>query len=75
MSKNSEKEKEYDIKFNLSNTDSATDCTGLIQVAPLAADQLDSYNGIYNYGAPNIFGVEIFSDENKFGTENEENDY
>ena len=46
--------KEIEGKFNLGNTCSSGDCTGLIQVEPITDAELESYYEIYNFGPPDI---------------------
>ena len=55
--------KEADTKKNqriidsydyLANAASTQDCTGLIPSAPLNEDELDAYNEIYKYQAPQV---------------------
>ena len=54
MSKKTKREKEYDMKFDLSNACSATDCTGLIQSGPVTEDDFDVYKEIYHFGVPEV---------------------
>lgn len=41
-----------EYEFDICNACSATDCTGLIPVAPQDESELDSYKDIYNFEPP-----------------------
>jgi len=38
--------------FNLTNSASATECTGLIKTPPQNEDELENYNDVYNFTLP-----------------------
>lgn len=41
-------------KFDMGNSISACDCTGLIQVEPMDYYELDSYYDVYDFGPPHM---------------------
>ncbi len=41
-------------KFEMGNSISSYDCTGLIQVEPIDDYELDSYYDIYDFGPPHM---------------------
>ncbi len=45
---------DIDDKFEMGNSISACDCTGLIQVEPLNDYELESYYDIYDFGPHNM---------------------
>jgi len=41
--------KEIDDAMDITNSSSATDCTGLIQDPPMTTDEAENYNDVYNF--------------------------